>query len=729
MTEMTVQLKVAEANPKDVGRGIARIDPEVMERLGITDSGEVVGLTGKRETVVKIMPTFPELRGRGLVQIDGIIRENAQVGIDEQVKLAKVKIEEAKKVTLSSLTLTGAALTDSAYLSRQLASIPVTSGDRIQTTFLGARKQDYKVVDTLPSGAVLLTPQTAISITGEGKATEAMLTYEDIGGLGDQVKRIREMIELPLRFPQIFARLGIDPPKGVLLHGPPGCGKTLIAKVIANETDAYFLHLSGPEIMHKFYGESEAHLRSVFEEAKKNAPSILFLDELDAIAPKREELGGEKQVERRVVATLLAEMDGLENRGELIVIGATNLPNILDPALRRPGRFDREIVIPIPDKNGRREILTIHTRGMPLAEVVDLDRLAFLTHGFVGADLAALAREAAMYAIRRLMPKIDFEREVIPQEALLALKVTMDDFLNALREIEPSAIREVFTEIPEIGFSEIGGLDDIKKILSETVKDPLYHPEVYAKANTKPAKGILLTGEPGSGKTLLAKAIAKEAEVNFIAVSGPELLSKYIGESERGVREVFKKARQAAPCILFFDEIEALVPKRGKMMGDQVTERVVSQFLTEMDGIEELKGVMVLASTNRPDLIDPALLRPGRFDFVLKLLKPDLKAREEIFKIHTKGKPLGKDVSLNSLAKETDAMSGAEIASICQKASLLAIREFLLAHRSLGEGGQNKEKDLKDLKIEKKHFVEARLQTPGASATGGQAMKNGTTNH
>ena len=720
MTEMTVQLKVAEANPKDVGRGIARIDPEVMEKLGITDSGEVVGLTGKRETVAKIMPTFPELRGRGLVQIDGIIRENAQVGIDEQVRLVKVKIEEARKVTLSPLTfLPAAALTDSAYLSRQLASIPVTSGDRIQTTFLGARKQDYKVVDTLPSGAVLLTPQTAISITGEGKTTEAMLTYEDIGGLGGQVKRIREMIELPLRFPQIFARLGIDPPKGVLLHGPPGCGKTLIAKVIANETDAYFLHLSGPEIMHKFYGESESHLRSVFEEAKKNAPSILFLDELDAIAPKREELGGEKQVERRVVATLLAEMDGLENRGELIVIGATNLPNILDPALRRPGRFDREIVIPIPDKNGRREILTIHTRGMPLAEVVDLDRLAFLTHGFVGADLAALAREAAMYAIRRLMPKIDFEREVIPQEALLALKVTMDDFLNALREIEPSAIREVFTEIPEIGFSEIGGLDDIKKILSETVKDPLYHPEVYAKANTKPAKGILLTGEPGSDKTLLAKAIAKEAEVNFIAVSGPELLSKYIGESERGVREVFKKARQAAPCILFFDEIEALVPKRGKMMGDQVTERVVSQFLTEMDGIEELKGVMVLASTNRPDLIDPALLRPGRFDFVLKLLKPDLKAREEIFKIHTKGKPLGKDVSLNSLAKETDAMSGAEIASICQKASLLAIREFL----------QNKEKDLKDLKIEKKHFVEARLQTPGASATGGQAMKNGTTNH
>jgi len=612
--------------------------------------------------------------------------------------------------------LTGGAITDSAYLSRQLSSIPVTSGDRIQTTFLGARKQDFRVVATLPFGAVLLTPQTIITITGEGKATEARLTYEDIGGLGDQVKRIREMIELPLRFPQVFARLGIDPPKGVLLHGPSGCGKTLIAKVIANETDAYFLQLSGPEIMHKFYGESEAHLRSVFEEAKKNAPSILFLDELDAIAPKREELGGEKQVERRVVAQLLALMDGLEERGHVIIIGATNLPDILDPALRRPGRFDREIVIPIPDKNGRLEILTIHTRGMPFSDdssppaggsgqVVDLERLAFLTHGFVGADLAALAREAAMYAIRRLMPKIDFEREVIPESALLALKVTMGDFLNALREIEPSAIREVFTEIPEIGFSEIGGLDDIKKILSETVKDPLYHPEVYAKANTKPAKGILLTGEPGSGKTLLAKGLAREAEVNFIAVSGPELLSKYIGESERAVREVFKKARQAAPCILFFDEIEALVPKRGKIMADQVTERVVSQFLTEMDGIEELKGVIVLASTNRPDLIDPALLRPGRFDFVLELPAPSLKAREEIFKVHTKGKPLGKDVSLNSLAKETEGMVGAGIASICQKASLLAIREFLEA----------KEKDFKKLKIAKKHFAEA--------------MKDGTTNH
>ena len=696
MASKEIKLKVAEANPRDVGRGIARIDPEVMKQLGIADTGEVISIKGKKETVAKVMPTFPEFRGRGITQIDGIIRENAKVSLDEKVILKKIKVEEAVRVTLSPLTITSATL-DTTYLSRLLSAIPIVKGDRVQVSFLGARKQDFQVVDTTPSDPVLLTPQTVISLTGEGKKEEARLTYEDIGGLGEQIKKIREMIELPLKFPQIFARLGIDPPKGVLLHGAPGSGKTLIARVIANEADAYFLHLSGPEIMHKFYGESEAHLRSVFEEAQKNAPSILFLDELDAIAPKREELGGEKQVERRVGAQLLAPMDGLENRGQVIIIGATNLPNLLDPALRRPGRFDREIEIPIPDKNGRLEILTIHTRGMPLSEDVNPDRLAFLTHGFVGADLAALAREAAMYALRRLMPKIDFEQEVIPSEALLNLTITMDDFLNAIREIEPSAIREVFTEIPEVSFSDIGGLEDIKRLLSETVKEPLYHPEVYQAANTKPAKGILLTGKPGTGKTLIARAIAKESEVNFIAVKGPELLSKYIGESEKGVREVFKKARQAAPCILFFDEIEALVPKRGKMMGDQVTERVVSQFLTEMDGIEELKGVVVLGSTNRPDLIDEALLRPGRFDFILELPAPDLKARSEIFKVLTYGKPLGNDVNLNSLAKETEGMTGAAIASICQKASLLAIREFL----------QGKEKNLKKLKIEKKHFEEA----------------------
>ncbi len=691
---MTVQLKVAEANPRDVGRGIARIDPEIMTQLGIEDSGEVFALVGKRETVVKIMPTFPEFRGRGVVQIDGIIRENAQVGINETVKLARVTVEKARRVTLTPLTAGRSAAFDSTYLARQLAAVPVLQGDRLQTVLLGTRKQDFKVTGTAPAGVVMITPQTLIAISGEGKAPEAKLTYEDVGGLGEQVKRIREMIELPLRFPQIFARLGIEPPKGVLLYGPPGSGKTLIAKAIANETDANFLQISGPEIMHKLYGESEAHLRGIFEEARKKAPSIIFFDELDAIAPKREELGGEKQVERRVVAQLLTLMDGLEGRGQVIIIGATNLPNALDPALRRPGRFDREIVIPIPDKHGRHDVLAIHTRGMPLAADVDLERIAFLTHGFVGADLAAVAREAAMYAVRRLVPEIDFEREIVPEAAMLALEVTMDDFLNALRDIEPSAIREFFTEIPEIGFAEIGGLQDIKRILKETVKDPLYHPEVYAKAHTRPAKGILLTGIPGTGKTVLAKAIAKEAEVNFIAVSGPELLSKYIGESERGVREVFKKARQAAPCILFFDEIEALIPQRGRAVGDQVSERIVTQFLTEMDGMEELKGVLVLASTNRPDLIDSAMLRPGRFDFVLEVPKPDHAAREAIFSVHTRGKPLGPDVSLRELAAATDGLVGADIASICQKASLLAIRAFL----------ERGEEDLEQLSIGKQYF-------------------------
>jgi transitional endoplasmic reticulum ATPase len=706
MSDEALQLKIAEAHPRDVGRGIARVDPDVMEKLGIDAAGEVVSLRGKRETAVKIMPTFPELRGQGIIQIDGIVRENAQVGIGEQAQLGKIKVEKARKVVFSPLTLLDRLTTDSAYLSRQLASIPVTRGDRVQATFLGTKKQDFRVVDTVPAGAVVLGSQTVISIIGEGKAVEAKLTYEDVGGLGDQVRRIREMIELPLRFPQVFARLGIEPPKGVLLHGPPGCGKTLIAKIIASESDATFLHLSGPEIMHKFYGESEAHLRSVFEKARRHAPSILFLDEIDAIAPRREELGGEKQVERRIVAQLLALMDGLEERGHVIVIGATNIPNALDPALRRPGRFDRELVVPIPDKHGRLEILTIHTRGVPLAGDVDLERLAFLTHGYVGADLTALAREGAMHAIRRLMPRIDFEHKLIPEEAILALEVTMDDFLNALREIEPSAIREVFTEIPEIDFSAIGGLSDVKRILIETVRDPLYHPEVYARAHTRPARGILLSGEPGTGKTLLARAIAKEAEVNFIAISGPELLSRYIGESERSVREVFKKARQASPCILFFDEIESLIPRRGKTLGDQVTERVVTQFLTEVDGIEELEGVMVLASTNRPDLIDPAMLRPGRFDFVLELPRPDTLAREDIFRVHTAHKPLGRDVSLSELAGTTEGLVGADIASICQKASLLAIREFL----------EKKKTSVEELVIGRAYFVEA---MKGARTGGG----------
>jgi transitional endoplasmic reticulum ATPase len=525
-----------------------------------------------------------------------------------------------------------------------------------------------------------MTSGTTIQLREEKKGAErkARVAYEDIGGLQKAIQRVREMIELPLKYPQIFERLGIDPPKGVLLHGPPGTGKTLIARVVASETDAHFVHLSGPEVMGKFYGESEKRLRDVFEEASAHAPSIIFLDELDAIAPKREEMGGEKQVERRVVAQLLALMDGLESRGQVIVIGATNIPNVLDPALRRPGRFDREIEIGIPDRNGRFDILQIHTRGMPLADDVDVEKLAEITHGFVGADLEALAREAAMTALRRIFPVISSDLEEIPYETILTLEVTMTDFLDALKEVEPSAIREVFVEVPDVRWSQVGGLDDVKQRLVEAVEWPLKYAKLFAQARTKAPKGILLHGAPGTGKTLLAKAVATETAVNFIAVKGPALLSKYVGESERAVRELFKKARQAAPCILFLDELDAMAPTRSGLGGDaHVTERVISQLLTELDGIEELRGVMVLGATNRIDMIDPALLRPGRFDLLLEVPVPDRQARRQIFEVHTAGKPLGPDVDVERLAEQTEGAVGADLEGICQEASLHAIREVV----------------------------------------------------
>jgi len=513
---------------------------------------------------------------------------------------------------------------------------------------------------------------------GPQEIKDTRISYEDIGGLQTQIQKIREMIELPLKYPEVFERLGVSAPKGVFLYGPPGCGKTLIARAVANETEAYFTHISGPEIMGKFYGESEARLRSVFEDAQKHAPAIIFIDEIDAIAPKREEMGGEKQVERRVVAQLLALMDGLESRGEIIVIAATNIPNTIDPALRRPGRFDREISIPIPDRNGRLQILQIYTRGMPLSEDVSLERLADITHGFVGADIEALAREAAMSALRKILPKIDFELADIPYETLMELQVTMDNFLEAMTEVEPSAIREFFVEVPDVKWEDVGGLEDMKRELIEAIEWPLKYPELFKKANTQPPKGILLHGAPGTGKTLLAKAVANESGVNFISVKGPSLISKYIGESERGIREVFKKAKQASPTILFFDEIDSLVPKRSESSTDaHVTERVISQFLTEMDGIEELKGVVVLAATNRLDLIDPALLRSGRFDILFELPIPDEETRLSIFKIHTRNKPLHKDVDLKTLARRTDGMAGSDIQLLCQKASMNAIRKFV----------------------------------------------------
>jgi len=675
-----ITLKVTEALPKDVGRAIARIDPEDMKNLGL-EVGEVIELEGQGKTAAKVMPCYAEDRGKRIVQIDGIVRENAKVGLDEKVKIRRIDNNPARKITLSPLTVTGTLQKDkdAKYIGSLIEGLPLTSGDKVRARFFGTKTCDFMVDETIPDGVVLVNSSTLIRMKAKpGKVEKAKVSYEDVGGLSTQIQRIREMIELPLKYPEVFERLGIEAPKGVFLYGPPGTGKTLIARAVASETDAYFTSISGPEIMGKFYGESEGRLRSVFEDAQKHAPAIIFIDEIDAIAPKREDMGGEKQVERRVVAQLLALLDGLESRGHVIIIGATNIPNTIDPALRRPGRFDREISISIPDKNGRLEILEIHTRGMPLAKDVSLERLAEITHGFVGADLEALAREAAMSALRKILPKIDFEMSDIPYETLLKLEITMDNFMEAMKEVEPSAIREVFVEVPDVKWSDVGGLENIKEELKEAVEWPLKYPDIFKKANTNPPKGILLYGKPGTGKTLLAKAVANESGVNFISIKGPQLISRYVGESERGVRETFRKAKHAAPTILFLDEIDSLIPRRGSSSTDaHVTERVISQFLTEMDGIEELKGVMVLAATNRLDLVDPAVLRSGRFDLLFELPMPDEKTREQIFIIHTKNKPLDKNVDLKKFAKETDGRTGSDIDFICRKASMFAIREFI----------------------------------------------------
>ncbi|MBN1191306.1 MAG: CDC48 family AAA ATPase [Dehalococcoidales bacterium] len=695
----SVLLRVAEAKTRDVGRGIVRIDPMDLERIK-AEIGDIVEIEGKRKTVAKVMPAYPEDRGKSLMQIDGIVRGNAQVSLDEKVYIRRTTCLPAEKITLSHLTLVKSIRGegDARYIGTLLDGLPLMEGDTIRANLFGTRSQDFLVTGTVPKGAVIVRSNTRIEIKekSEARSRGAKIAYEDIGGLQKELQRVREMIELPLKYPQVFERLGIDPPKGVLLHGPPGCGKTLIARAVAHETDAYFTSITGPEIMGKFYGESEGRLRGVFEEARSHAPAILFIDEIDAIAPKREEMGGEKQVERRVVAQLLALMDGLESRGEVIVIGATNIPNSIDPALRRPGRFDREIAISIPDQRGRVQILDIHTRGMPLAEGVNLDKLAQVTHGFVGADLESLCREAAMNSLRRMMPDIDYQMDELPYESLLKLEVTMNDFTEALKEVEPSAIREVFVEVPDVKWEDVGGLEEIKQKLVESVLWPLKYAGLFQQANTKPAKGILLSGPPGTGKTLIAKALANESEVNFISVKGPEMMSKYIGESERGVREVFRKARQASPCIIFFDEFDSLVPERGLSSDSQVAERVISQFLTELDGLEELKGVLVLASTNRKDLIDSAVLRPGRFDFILDLPLPDEKARREIFRVHIRSKPVTEEINVEYLAGRTEGFSGADIFAVCHEASIASIGEMI----NLGdENGK--------LLISKTHFENA----------------------
>ncbi len=680
-SENAVVLKIKEALGKDVGRAIARMDPKDMKTAGL-EPGDIVIIEGKRKTPVKVMPCYQEDRGKKILQIDGVTRENTQAGIDEKIRIEKTTCKPALKIRLQPDTAISSQYksNDTKYIGSLIDGLPVSKGDKIRANLFGSRSIDYQVVDTNPSGVVLINPNTKIdlNVPKQGEKKSSKVSYEDIGGLGNQVQRIREMIELPLKYPEVFERLGIDPPKGVFLYGPPGTGKTLIVRAVANETDAYFLHISGPEIMGKFYGESEERLRKVFVDAQAHAPAIIFIDEIDAIAPKREDLGGEKQVEKRVVAQLLSLMDGLESRGKVIVIGATNIPNTIDPALRRPGRFDRELSVSIPDKKGRLEIIVIHTRGMPLAADVSLEKLAEITHGFVGADLEALAREAAMTALRKILPKIDYELAEIPYELLMNLEVTMDNFFDAMKEVEPSAIREVFVEVPDVKWEDVGGLDDIKDALKEAVEWPLKYAGLFRKANTNPPKGIILYGKPGTGKTYLAKAVASESGVNFISVKGPQVMSKYIGESEKGVRELFKKAKQAAPTILFLDEIDSLVPRRtADSSGSNVTDRVISQFLTEMDGIEDMKGVVVLAATNRIDLIDPALLRSGRFDLMFELPLPDEKTREKIFKIHTASKPLDKGVNLKKLAKETEGLVGADIEFICRKASVMAIREII----------------------------------------------------
>jgi transitional endoplasmic reticulum ATPase len=678
--ETELKLKVTEALPKDTGRALARLDPADMARLSV-QIGDIVEVSGKRKTVCKAMPAYKDQRGQARIQIDGLVRENAGAALDQPVTVRKANPRPAEKVVLTALTITPRER-DLEYIGSLLDGLPTVAGDRVRAALFGTKTADFKVVSSTPVGPVVINPTTVLHIDKASEKPEReasrRLSYEDIGGLKREIQRIREIIELPVRYPEVFERLGIDAPKGVLLYGPPGCGKTLIARAVAHETEARFFTVNGPEIIHKFYGESEAHLRKIFEEAAKQAPSIIFLDEIDAIAPRRENVVGD--VEKRVVAQLLTLMDGLAQRQKVIVIGATNLPNALDPALRRPGRFDREISISIPDRDGRCEILEIHSHGMPLAGDVNLRHLASITHGFVGADLAALCREAAMICLRRLMPEIDFSSGQIPYDALQRLEVRMDDFIGALREVEPSAIREVFVEVPDVHWDDIGGLKSIKDRLVEAVEWPLKYPHLFEKAGVRPPKGVLLSGPPGCGKTLLAKAIATESQANFISVKGPSLLSKYVGESEKGVREVFHKARQAAPCIIFFDEIDSLVAARGGSGSEnQVGERVLSQFLTEMDGVEELKGVLVLGAINRADILDPAVLRPGRFDELVEIPLPDEAERKEIFRVHIRNKPVPPNVDLGQLTIQSDGCSGAEIAAVCHRAALSAVRRVVAA--------------------------------------------------
>ena len=685
-----IELKVAEAMQIDYGKRIVRIDSNERRVLSLT-TGDVVLIKGRKTTAATVLPAHPQDENLNIVRMDGILRQNASVGLGDRVKISKAEIKAAKKIILAPNQHSRYAPGFNEYVKRNLVGKPLAKGDTLLISVMGS-SFPFAVAQTLPMGLVQVTEETEVVLREEPMkelGRISTISYEDIGGLKDEVQKVREMIELPLRHPELFERLGIEAPKGVLIYGAPGGGKTLLAKAVANESEAHFITINGPEIVSKYVGEAEERLRNIFQDAENNAPSIIFIDEIDSIAPKREEVTGE--VEKRIVAQLLSLMDGLKSRGQVVIIGATNRPNSLDPALRRPGRFDREIEIGAPDKKGRKEILQIHTRGMPLKEDVSLDELASQTHGFVGADLQSLVKEAAMKALRRMLPKINLEDEEIPQKILEEIRVEKADFNNALREVRPSALREVYIEVPNVKWEQIGGLKEVKEELKEAVELPLKQPEAFTRLGIRPVRGILLFGPPGPGKTLLAKAVATESEANFIAVRGSELISKWVGESEKGLREIFRKARSSAPTIIFFDEIDAIASARSGGEGDShVNERMVNTLLAEMDGIQNMKDIVVIAATNRAELLDPALLRPGRFDKLLVVPAPEEKARADILKVHTAKMPLGKDVNLDEFARKTEGYSGADLEGLVREAGMNAMRERPIAKT-----------------VDKKHFEKA----------------------
>jgi transitional endoplasmic reticulum ATPase len=710
------EVVVKEAARDDAGRGIARLSIDVMRGLGLV-SGDVIEIQGKKKATAIVWPGFAQDTGQAIIRIDGTVRGNAGTGVDERIRIRKIEVGFARKVVIQPtqpIRLVGGEQ----YLARMLRGRSVMEGQSVRVDVIG-NAITLVISKVVPKGIAVVTDDTEIELKEtpyqpeeEKKGEVSDVHYEDIGGLTRELEMVREMIELPLRHPELFERLGIEPPKGVLLYGPPGTGKTLIAKAVANEVDAHFISLSGPEIMSKYYGESEGKLREVFDEAQENAPTIIFIDEIDSIAPKREDTKGE--VERRVVAQLLSLMDGLKARGQVIVIAATNLPDAIDPALRRGGRFDREIEIGIPDKKGRMEIFQVHTRGVPLGDDVNVETYADNTHGFVGADISLLVKEAAMHALRKVIPKIEIDQE-IPAEMLEQLRVTKEDFDEARKHVEPSAMREVLVEVPDISWDDVGGLDDVKQELKEAVEWPLKYPGVFAKLDTKPPKGILLFGPPGTGKTLLAKAVANESECNFISVKGPELLSKWVGESEKGVREIFRKARMAAPAIIFFDEIDALIPRRGSYMGSShVTESVVSQILTELDGLEELNDVTVIGATNRPDMLDPAIMRPGRMERHIYVPPPDKAGRKKIFEVYLRntGALLASDVDVDRLVAGTENYVGADIEALVRQAKLQAMREFISV--MAGKGEQEMEDAISNVRLTWRHFEEALKKVRGS---------------